>query len=310
MKRLIRNQIIFLLPLIICGIVVEISLRHIPNEYAFKEEYLNKNSDHVEVLFLGSSYAYFGVNPVYVKEKSFNTAHVSQTVDLDLAILEKYRNKWGSLKYIVLPIAYNTLYEQLKNTVESWRITNYTLYYGIPSFDIQNHSEVLSNKLNINLMKLYSYYWKEQNRIRCNRLGWGIDYNSRKQLNLEETGKESAKRNTIKDDQTFEKNKEVLGGIIGFARKNHIRILFYTPPAYKAFVACLDKHQLEQTFKTAETLEIDNDNVSYVNLLNDTSFHAKDFYDADHLNEIGAKKLTIKIENLIIANNKSLVAKK
>jgi hypothetical protein len=41
------------------------------------------------------------------------------------------------------------------------------------------------------------------------------------------------------------------------------------------------------------------DNVTYQNFLLDSSFSAIDFFDADHLNEIGAKKLTSKLDTLI-----------
>ena len=40
-------------------------------------------------------------------------------------------------------------------------------------------------------------------------------------------------------------------------------------------------------------------NTTYVDFLLDTSFVKADFYDADHLNDKGAKKLTIKLESLI-----------
>ena len=46
-------------------------------------------------------------------------------------------------------------------------------------------------------------------------------------------------------------------------------------------------------------------NVTYQNFLLDSSFSAIDFYDADHLDEIGAKKLTSKIDSLINLNKQS-----
>jgi hypothetical protein len=33
-------------------------------------------------------------------------------------------------------------------------------------------------------------------------------------------------------------------------------------------------------------------------MINDSTFIAKDFFDADHLSEIGAKKLSIKLDRL------------
>jgi hypothetical protein len=37
----------------------------------------------------------------------------------------------------------------------------------------------------------------------------------------------------------------------------------------------------------------------YYNFLNDPSFQAEDFYDADHLDEKGAKKFTLLLDSVI-----------
>ena len=42
-----------------------------------------------------------------------------------------------------------------------------------------------------------------------------------------------------------------------------------------------------------------NKSIYYFDLLKDKSFKANDYFDADHLNEIGAKKLTMKLDSII-----------
>ena len=56
--------------------------------------------------------------------------------------------------------------------------------------------------------------------------------------------------------------------------------------------------QLARTLAAVSELTQQFDNVSYSNLLSDKSFAALDFFDADHVNEIGAKKLTTKMDSL------------
>ena len=51
------------------------------------------------------------------------------------------------------------------------------------------------------------------------------------------------------------------------------------------------------------SLITESSNTFYYNLLTDASFNEIDFYDADHLNKIGAKKLTQKIDSLLVQNN-------
>ncbi|GHT47352.1 hypothetical protein AGMMS49965_25360 [Bacteroidia bacterium] len=40
-----------------------------------------------------------------------------------------------------------------------------------------------------------------------------------------------------------------------------------------------------------------------MNLMNDSTFVSADYYDADHLNEAGAKKLSMKLANYIKEQN-------
>src|SRR5665647_305746 len=135
MGNLNYKIVLFLLPLIVVGGIMEILLRQIPNFYQFKKGYLESNSDSLEILFLGNSHSYFGLNPDYINGISFNAAHVSQTLEYDLAILQKYDSKWSELKYIILPISYFSLYDKMSESGESWRSKDYCIYYDI---DISN----------------------------------------------------------------------------------------------------------------------------------------------------------------------------
>lgn len=106
MKKFVTLTLVFSLPVIVLLIAFEFSLRHIPNDYAYKRHYLDTKSNEVEVLYLGSSHIYYGINPEYSKFKTFNAAHISQSLNYDLAIFEKYKNNWSNLKCIVIPVDY------------------------------------------------------------------------------------------------------------------------------------------------------------------------------------------------------------
>ena len=57
----------------------EFLVRHIPNDYNSKIKYLQEHSSEIEILALGSSHAYFGVNPDFLSSKCFNLSHIAQT---------------------------------------------------------------------------------------------------------------------------------------------------------------------------------------------------------------------------------------
>lgn len=300
MKQFLKKTALFFFPILILCPVTELLLRNVPNDYRYKNDYLKQRSDSLTVLFLGSSHAYYGINPLYIKEKSFNAAYISQSLDLDWGILKKYEKNWKSLKVIVLPISYFSLNAQLNTGIEDWRIKDYIIYYDISgSPKIKDHFELLNNTLRTNLDRIFAYYLKRKKEVSCNDLGWGTDYNSWKQEDLVATGISAAKRHTHTDKLMLARNLEVLKNIIDFARQRNIRVVFFTPPAYKSYTANLQKEQLDQMTSEAAQLAGENRNVTYFNLMNDPSFTANDYFDADHMNEIGAKKLTLKMDSLI-----------
>ena len=62
------------LAVVIAFIPMEILLENIPNDYSFKKEYLDENSDSIEILVLGSSHSYYGINPIYFHLRAFNAS--------------------------------------------------------------------------------------------------------------------------------------------------------------------------------------------------------------------------------------------
>lgn len=285
MKRFVYDIAKFFLPLVALAVIMELSIRNIPNDYSYKNQYLTNHSDKIEVLFLGNSHAFYGINPKYIKGESFNAAYVSQTLDYDFKILKKYT--WGKLKCVVIPVDYFSLYMKLEQTTERWRVQDYEMYYGISSPKVS--TELFTHKLHSNLERVFSYYFRGKDGVTCSGKGWGTRYHSSESLDLVKTGIESAKRHTTDDDNNFNTNLSTLGLIIEWARMRNVKIVLYTSPAYKTYVANLDKVRMERTIRAVESL-----GVEYHNLLN-TDLKADDFYDADHLNEIGAEKFSKKL---------------
>ena len=282
------------------GLGAELLLRKIPNDYRYKRTYLDSNSNKIKVLFLGNSHFYYGINPEFITSTAFNAAHISQSLNYDFEILKKYENKLDSLKYIVVPVDYFSLFTTLEKSVEAWRVKNYTLYYGINiTNNLADHTEILSNNFKTNALRLYNFYLKHVSNITCTKLGWGTSYNSKNNQDLVFTGKLAAKRHFTKSQAYFDKNVGILKSIIEFSLARNIHLVFITSPAYKTYVQNLNNNQLNQTVNSVTNLTQHYNNTQYINLLNDNTFNEIDFYDADHLNEIGAKKLTIKIDSLL-----------
>ncbi|MGZ3873163.1 MAG: hypothetical protein ACXVJD_09615 [Mucilaginibacter sp.] len=305
MKRFIFQNIIFFLPIVFIFLFAEILLRRIPNEYLLKSTYLNSNSKNINILILGSSHSFYGLDPKYFKTNCFNAGNVSQSLEYDYAILKKYTDKMKNLKYIILPIDDFSLYSRLKNGIEAWRVKNYEIYYAIhQSNNITDKAEVLSSNINVNIGRLKSYYWlKETPELYCSKLGWGEYCNSSRAQDLVASGKIAAKRHHVLTDESLAYNVAILADLVDLAAAKKVKVILYTSPAYKTYVQYADKHQLQTTIAIIKRLSETHPNVKYYNWFIDQSFLSTDYYDADHLNERGAKKFSLKMDSVVTALN-------
>ena len=305
MNQFIKKSLFFSAPVLLFIAIMELLLRNIPNDYSYKKNYLDKHSNQIETLFLGSSHAFYAVNPEFITSKSFNAAHIAQSLDYDFEILKKYSNETDKLQFIVVPIDYFSLYNRLETGVEKWRIKNYNIYYDLnKSNDLVENSEILNGKWNENIKRLVKFFRKKQSDVSCNNLGWGTNNNSKNAKNLVETGKSAAERHHKKSISFFEENLAVVNEIISFAKNKNAKLIFYNSPAYKTYTSQLNQEQLKTTIATIQSIQKANSNVSYFNFLNDSSFTAQDFCDADHLNEKGAEKFSKKLDSILISLKK------
>lgn len=182
MKQFLTKVIIISIPILFGAIIMEFLLRNTPNDYLFKKQYLDRNSSEIETLILGSSHSFYAFNPEYFSNNTFNASHISQSLNYDFEIHKKYQDQFKNLKTIILPISYFTLFGKLEAGSESWRVKNYIIYYDLNSSkSLIDYSEVLSNRINVNMKRIASYYILGNSTISCTDLGWGTNYNSKMQ---------------------------------------------------------------------------------------------------------------------------------
>jgi hypothetical protein len=299
-KFLIRLSF-FAFPILVIFVTGEILLRNIPNDYASKKNYLERNASIIHVLCLGSSHAYYDLNPARFNESCYNAGYVSQTVEYDYKIYQKYNKQLISLKWIILPISYFTLFSEMENSPESWRIKDYSIYLGLNGAGSRFfHYEMLSYNLSINLKRITDYYFNKSSNITCSDLGFGIDHALEKNRNLDSTGHASALRHTkYMNERYLNSNEEILENLIELADRNGVRVIIFTPPAWHSYTDNIDKRLLKITMDSVDSLCRKYSNVSYRDYLTDSTFRKDDFLDADHLNGNGAGKLSDRLDSLI-----------
>lgn len=283
----------------------ELAIRNIPNDYSFKNNYLEERAQDVEILILGNSHSFYGINPSYFEAKTFNAAYVSQSLDYDLEISQKFLGKLPHLKLLIINVSYGSLFNRLGESTEDWRLKNYELYYGIKTpLSIFEKTEILNGKLQNDLDRIFQYYFLKEKMIDSDNSGFLGRPTGSKQDFLS-SGLKAARRHTAPMDH-LDGNIVYLDSIIKLAKLHHVQILIVTPPALPQYTEHLDQKQLIKTIEVIEKLSDTFPRVYYKNFLRDVEFTENLFYDSDHLSSEGAEVFSKKLNSIVqsqILNN-------
>jgi hypothetical protein len=228
MKKFLFNFITFIVPFLILFVLLEISFRKIPNDYSYKNDFLEKNKNKMEIIILGNSHTFYGINPLLInKPNSFNASHVSQSLNIDLLLLEKYN--FRNLKTLILPISYFTFGWDLIESEEKFRSKNYVNYYklNIPCDYIDNF-EIFNSHNATPLKTILKYYLFQFNElITINKKGWCTNYTKGSHHSkLFTSGTiRAAGHDRIYNRKLNKKNIEIVQKIIEICSLNKVKVL-------------------------------------------------------------------------------------
>jgi hypothetical protein len=292
MKRFINKTVIYAIPVVLFMIVMEIELRRVPNNYSYKEEYVENNGASIETIILGSSHSYVGIKPSVLEMNSFNMANLSQSIFFDCELMKKDIVYLPNLKNIVISISYFSLFQNRDTQQEDWRKFEYYHYMGCKPSTVTPdcpgyYSVLLSKSIYEGVRQVMKYMIKGEDRIRCTELGWGTEYSCVLAKDFLKTGREAYKRHENNSLDCSE-NLSYLRTIINIAKKRGIRVFFVIAPSFITYYSNLDIKKLNRIYSTCELLAEEYDNVNFLDYLKDSRFTLKYFSDADHLNEKGA----------------------
>ena len=293
------------MPLFIFMMVSEFFLRKTPNEYAFKKSYLDSNSNKLKVLFLGNSHILLGVDPSLMSAPSFNASQVSQSLDYDYEILKKYENNWDSLKYVVVNFDYSNAFRRLCNDPnESWREKYYNIYFGIhSSCKPSNNFEILNGTTINSVRKLWNHYYKKLPNFSSTDLGYCVTYASNPKQSFELSGYNAYQKHKPYNYKNLNSNISSLGKIVSFCNQKKIKLIILNMPSRTEYTKHLDSRLIAVINHSMDSVVAVNASVEYLNFNNSVLFSEMDYFDADHLNIRGVKKITAKIDSIVRKNN-------
>ncbi len=305
MRKLILKIGWFSIPIVVfCG-AIELFYRFVPNDYSVKHATIPSKFKNTEVLIFGNSHTFYGLNPHYFDRPTFNLAFVSQTLYFDKLLFDTYISKFQNLKCVILHIEYTSLSELVATKENNWRKYYYRYYLklNVPSiskFDIRKYSLATTRTINFNT-KLMVQYCKEGSIVNCDSNGFGIDYTPEKSIKIEK--KDALKRVENVEDHLmdFTENYNRIQSMITTCNKRGIKVIILNMPVTTYFSEAVNQTKLKKIQKTCSEIAQQNKNVTYLNLFQNRTFIADDFYDVDHLNTNGAKKCSLLVNRFLNA---------
>ena len=313
-KKFISTLVIKILPLLILGAFIEYQIRDIPNDYKVKREYMDRNANKIELLFLGDSHIFRGLNPSDFDLRAYNLSQPAQLIEYDCAVFKKYEESMNNLKYLILGIDIRTFFRHIEEIPGMDNSYKYSIYYGIDNHHsgISSYFEILH--LRGNLKKILGMFMKKikgenENLIDIDLNGYSPRFNQKYLITkyfctkLEDCkcpGNKRAKaHNPISGRKFVDENKKYAEEIISICKKKNVKIILLMTPCYKFYRNHLKWNSLTETRGICTMYEKANDNVYFIDLLDDIDFCWDDYNDVDHLRNNGAHKLSKKVNDFI-----------
>ena len=296
MKKFLIYGALFVLPLIVALVSLECLLRQVPNPYKYKYEWMQKNTEDVEVLVLGSSHTFYGIRPEFLDGKAFNLANGSQGMKEDLFLLKYWADRYKKLKTVIYPISFSTWFvgRELEDDIESYRCRYYTIYMDCnlyPNLPYYNFELADYRTAKDKTTKIFS----PEEDPGYDEYGWGTTYKlSKKKTDKWNDGTEAeaaVHRHTAKSWDHIDLHYAQMKELAGFCKSRNIQLILVTTPCWHSYYDHLDQKQLAKMYELTDQFRKEF-GVIYLNYLKDPRFEADDFFDSNHLSDIGASKFT------------------
>jgi hypothetical protein len=301
MKKFVILGIIFCLPLFFSLFVLEKIIRKIPNSYQYKNEWMTLHAKEVEVLILGSSTAYDGINPEYLPKKSFNAANSAQDFKRDYFLLKKYINNCPNLQYIILPVLPPaSFFLNLESYPEGEeRLVYYYIYMGY------NEQDYKFEIFNSGGRKLIEYYLFKRDIKQCTQYGFRTSHSfNNRAINWNDW--KIKINNYLQSNQNLanlSENIEILNKMIQLCEQNNVSFVLITTPAVSEFYNNVDSISMKMAYKAINEIKSLHPTIIYYDFLRDNRFEDTDFFNSNHLSNIGARKLTEILCDSLFAKN-------
>lgn len=289
MRSFIVKIIQFVLPLLVLMAAVEVWLENQPNTARYKHKWMLQHSRQVTTLVLGHSHNMYGIRTSMLGKGAYNLAFNSQSYRYDNYLLQHY--PLDSLRTLILNFDYFQAWEDIESQPNTTELAmRYRIYMDcdIHSWFSQYNFEVLHPSW----VRERLFFAVDPLVDDCDSLGWGTTTRLETRPANWNNGQQRAEKNTYHNEELLRLNEGYLRQMFTFCRARSIRVLLLNTPVTADFLKHEDPRQVAKNKQLLHKLLHDYPEVEYLDMESDPRFADDDFYDADHLNQYGAAKLT------------------
>ena len=294
MTCFIKKISLYLLPIVLLAIGLEIYVESIPNSYTYKRQYMEQHAAKIQTLVLGSSYAYDGIDAELLPN-AFNLANSSQCFEDDYALLQRYIVYLDSLERVILPISYSSL----QMVSSSNRRGYYTIYMDLyPRWPISKYSFECFN-LELMTKKIIKHTLRAD-VVRCDSFGQRIGHTlDTRPADWQDTEKLVANDRFVGSaaQAYIEENTCWLRRIALECQVSGVELYLVKMPALQDYRDAMPEEQVEAMNQAIESIASNFDCIRVLDY-QDWGTDA-DFWNATHLNTYGAQRITENLNKIL-----------
>ena len=298
MKRFLKYSAIIVAIIILLLGCCEIIVRHIPNSYTEKNDWMMRHGSSVRTLITGNSHTYYAIKPDAIGDSVFNIANVSQNPEYDYLLLTKFEPRLTNLKNLIVIIDEDNIFEPpLEDNKEWFRAIYYKIYYGIDKHgDFSKYNFEISNfpRFTLKIQKSFNNLFTNGSSHDCDSLGWGCIFTAPERFDSTEMINKAISTEESHHCQNWDNvdyNVQYLNKIGEWCKHHNVNIIVITTPMWREYVDMIDSRQLTVMYDVINTFTRKY-NATYKDYLRDPRFMGRDFRDPDHLSDLGAEKFS------------------
>ncbi|WP_420379297.1 hypothetical protein [Gilvibacter sp.] len=305
--RFLKRLALFLTPVVLIAIALELLVGTIPSTYSFVGQQLESESDKIEVAVFGSSQIKNSVNPEYIEKKTLNISSSAQHHNSDFQLLKGLVERLPALKTVVFEVSYGH-FEIPHNTKYYWKKPVFLKYYGINTFErtvyptdsllYMSHpgffTTQLFDKFVRDSMPAFNRFGFDTGNYdgRFKRLGFDLDTIMKDPINI--SRRESA--------VILKYNTAYFKEMLDFCHQRGLEVVIISPPTFTNYNNKRDAAVLRRRDSILALFQAQYPNLKLLIAETDSRYKVTDFRNGNHLNPDGAEKFSKQLDSLLNAN--------